>query len=384
MRKRCRLLLCLLLLFVMPALAQDALPDGVRSALAPDFELLPGGSVESFCFPSPEECIVLLRSSADELSLYSVVHTGNEWRRNWGNRYFSLATEHSASLCVHEQGFYTRFADTAYPPGFALTVMDESGSAPLQTFDFSYLDGRWRLVQHRSRNGIYSEILHCTDGNNRFDMADGDSSAAFWTDEHRPDLPGKIVFTNFNSFCADYMSVSMLPSVYTGTYFFDLTPHFFMPETGLTSVCLGVNDLKYPVYSGPGTVYHRAANGKASVSSSESFGVLGKTSDWLMVIYGISDSRARVGYIRHTGDPYLEQVAALTDESDFSHIENVFTIKKLPLWDDPINRTHPLCTLAKNTEVVYLENCGDLAYVEVTVNGRRMRGFVDSSSLGNG
>ena len=62
----------------------------------------------------------------------------------------------------------------------------------------------------------------------------------------------------------------------------------------------------------------------------------------------------------------------------------MFTTKKIPLWDDPVNRTNPLCTLAKNTEVIYLEDCGDLAYVEVTVNGRKMRGFVEASSLGNG
>ncbi len=383
MRKKWFMLLFLLLLFAVPALSQ-ALPDGVRAALASDLALLPDGTLESFCFPAQDECIVLLRSGGDELSLYSAVMENGEWRRNWGNRYFSLVTAHPVSLSVHDEDSFARRTHASYPRGFAITEMDEDSNAPLQTFDFAFIDGRWRLIRHATRDGVYSEILHSTDGNNLPDPGDGDSCVVFWTDARWADLTGKIVFTNFNSLCADYMAVSMLPNVYTGTYFFDLTPRFSMPETGLLSVCIGQNGLKYPVYSGPGTTYHRAANGKASMASSESFGVLGKTGDWLMVIYGISQDRARVGYVRYSGDAYLEQIAAFTDELDLSHFENVFTSRSLPLWDDPVNRANPLCTLKKNTEVIYLEDCGDLAYVEATVNGRRMRGFVETKYLGNG
>jgi len=383
MRKKWFVLLCLLLLFTVPALSQ-ALPDGVRAALAPDFALLSGGRIESFCFPTPEECIVLLRDGSDELSLYSIVQTDGAWQRNWANRYLSLATEHPVSLSVRREDSFTQRTQATTSSGFSITEMDESSSMPVQTFDFAHIDGRWRLIQHSSRNGVYSEILHSTDGNNLPDPGDGDSCVVFWQDESWADLAGKIVFTDFNSLCADYMAVSILPSVYTGTYFFDLTPRFSMPETGLLSVCIGQNSLKYPVYSGPGTTYHRAANGRASMSSSESFGVLGKTGEWLMVIYGISQDRARVGYVRYPGDAYLEQIAAFTDELDLSHFENVFTTRSLPLWDDPVNRTNPLCTLKKNTEVIYLEDCGDLSYVEVKVNGRRMRGFVETDCLGNG
>ncbi len=368
-------LLCLLLMFAVPAWAQDALPDGVLSALAPDLAFLDKGSIESFCFPTEKECIVLLRDAHDELSLFSCALADGQWTRSWGNRYFSLNTAHSASLAVHEEDFITLRTYTMRPSGFALTVTDEAAGTPLETYDFVFIDGNWRLVQHFTGDGMYSEILH---------SADGDACAVFWADNHWTDIIGKITFPHITSTCADSMSISVLPSVYDGTYFFDLAPRFSMPETGLISVCLGVNNRKYPVYTGPGTTYHRAADGKAAVSSAESFGILGKTGDWLMVIYGISDDRARVGYIRYPGDAYLEQIAALTSESDFSHIENVFTIRKLPLWDDPINRTSPLCTLNKNTEVIYLERCGDLAYVEVKVGGRRMRGFVDWDSLGNG
>lgn len=382
MCKRGLILLCLLLALAAPALGQSALPEGVLSALEPELSLL--GSVESFCFPSDQECLVLLRDTNDGLSLYSIVKTGERWLINWGNRHLSLTTKRPVALAPHEERFYTLRTHTPYPPGFALTVTDEATGTPLHSFDFVLRDGRWRLAQHRGGDGVYAEILHSTDSSNRLDMADGDSCAVFWSDERLTDLAGKIAFPNCNSVCADAMALSMLPSVYTGTYFFDLTPRFSMPETGLLSVCLGVNGLKYPVYSGPGTTYHRAANGKASMSSGESFGVLGKTDGWLMVIYGVGEDRARVGYVRYGGDPYLEQVAALTEESDFSHFENVFTTQRLPLWDDPVNRANPLCTLKKNTEVVFLEDCGDLAYVEVRVNGRRMRGFVKADALGNG
>ena len=383
MRQKCFILLVLFLLFAPATLGQE-MPDGVYAALAPDLALLPNGTVESFCLPSQEECIVLLRDGGNELSLYSLLLENGEWNRNWGNRYLSLVTEHPVSLSVHEENFFAWHTVTLQQPGFAIKEIDENNGTPLQTFDFVKLDGRWRLIQHITSNGVYSEVLHRTDGSNRLDPGDGDSCAIFWTDERWTDLTGKIAFPHSSSSCADYMAISMLPSVYKGNYFFDLTPRFVMPETGLISVCIGRNNLKYPVYSGPGTQYHRAANGKASMASSESFGVLGKTGEWLMVIYGISDGRARVGYVRYTGDPYLEQVAAFTHESDFSHFENIFTIKKLPLWDDPVNRTNPLCTLSKNTEVIYLEDCGELAYVEVTVNGKKMRGFVENDALGNG
>ena len=383
MCKKWFILLCLFLLLA-PAALGEKMPDGIYAALAPDLTLLSEGKVESFCLPSQEECIVLLRSGENELSLYSFLLEDGEWRRNWGNRYFSLVTEHPVSLTVHEENFFAWYTVTLQPRGFAIKEIDENSGTPLQTFDFVKIDGRWRLIQHSTSDGVYSEIQHITDSNKQLDPSDKDSCVVFWTDSRWTDLTGKIVFNNFNSVCADYMAVPVLPSVYKGNYFVDLTPRFVMPETGLISVCIGRNNLKYPVYSGPGTKYHRAANGKASMASSESFGVLGKTGEWLMVIYGISDGRPRVGYVRYTGDAYLEPIAAFTHESDFSHFENVFTTKKIPLWDDPVNRTNPLCTLAKNTEVVYLEDCGDLAYVEVTVNGRKMRGFVEASSLGNG
>lgn len=368
-------LLCLLLLLAAPCFAQDALPAEIHTLLKLEMPLLNTCSVESFCFPSKEECLVLLRGDKDEFSLLSCVLSAGQWQLNWVNRHLSLHTAQPVSLSVHEGDFSTKRTYTRYPSGFALVVRNSTDGTPLETYGFAFIDGHWRLTQHQSSDGVYSEILH---------SADSDTCAVFWADEAQMDITGKIAFPHIASTFADSMSISVLPSVYDGTYFFDLTPRFSMPETGLISVCLGVNNRKYPVYTGPGTNYHRAANGKAAVSSAESFGILGKTGNWLMVIYGISDDRARVGYIRYPGDAYLEQIAALTSESDFSHIENVFTIRKLPLWDDPLHRTNPLCTLPTNTEVIYLERCGDLAYVEVKMNGMRMRGFVDWDGLGNG
>lgn len=371
MRKRLPILLTLLmLLLAAPALSQNALPEAVERDVLDRFAPFGSKGIAAHCLTWRNDTVVLMRGERDDLALYVYEQAQDgSWAYRYENHNISLRAEGPVTLTAHEESFTGWRSGDMLPPGFTIRTDNET-----LVFSWSDREKDYLLVEYeaRGKRNVRCEYVHSSMFVPivYFENAD-------WTD-----MTAVIAFDG-SAQHAQWLCLSGMAGARIDPLFIEETPKFSMPETGLTVVRL-IDSAVFPVYSGPGTQYHRAANGKASVSAKDSFGVLGKTGEWLMVIYDISNTRARVGYIRCTENPRLEEAAALIPESDFSHFENVFTIKKLPLWDDPINRTNPLCTLDKNTEVIYLERCGDLAYVEVTVGGRRMRGFVEDASLGNG
>lgn len=372
MRECLAVLLTLLLLFAAPALAlaKDALPEEIERDVLARFAPFGSKGIAAQCLTWKDDYIILMRSESDYLALYAYERAqGGGWACRYENHKLNLHAEGLVALTAHEEDFFGWRSGRMLPPGFTI----ETGAEKL-VFSWSDAERDYLLAEyeaHGARNvrceyvdsSLFVPLVY-------FENAD-------WTQQ-----TAVMVFDGAARH-AQWLCLSTAAGARIDPFFIEETPKFSMPETGLTVVNY-LGSAAFPVYTGPGTNYHRAANGKAAVSTVDSFGVLGKTGEWLMVIYDISGARARVGYIRITGDPRLEEIAELTHESDFSHIENVFTIKNLPLWDDPINRSNPLCTLPKNTEVVYLDDCGDLAYVEVKVGSRLMRGFVESASLGNG
>ncbi len=143
--------------------------------------------------------------------------------------------------------------------------------------------------------------------------------------------------------------------------------------------------LNKPVYTGPGTEYLRANDGKAQFVSSE-FRYAGLEGDWMLVRCSVK-SGIRYGYInvREYRDQ-LWSVPAL----DFAYQDAVIT-RSTQIWDSMmLSSMGPLGTLYEGTHVTYLGTfLGDemsLVFVETTLNGRKARGFVstDCVQLGGG
>lgn len=130
-----------------------------------------------------------------------------------------------------------------------------------------------------------------------------------------------------------------------------------------------------PVYSGPGTNYYRAANGKAALGGG-SIRIFGKEGDWVLIGYGLSNNLYRIGYIERS---YLP-VDLKIDEM-YLGAQPATVVSEANITDDPISggaiwlTKYPVGT--KVTLLAYEDFVNHWAYLETTIDGKPFRGFVN-------
>ena len=133
---------------------------------------------------------------------------------------------------------------------------------------------------------------------------------------------------------------------------------------------------KFPVYSGPGMEYERAANGKAAVSTNDWIQVFGTENGYIMIQYALSSSQMRIGYIDQSSLPKNTSVSPLR----FTWEDAEITASTF-LTDDPLNSQTRTRTLSAGQQVKWLSTMGNWAYVEITGSGQPIRGFVPASTI---
>ena len=136
---------------------------------------------------------------------------------------------------------------------------------------------------------------------------------------------------------------------------------------------------KFPVYSGPGPEYERAANGKASVSTNDWIQVFGSEKGYILIQYALSSSQMRFGYIEQSALPKNETVAVLA----LAYADAEITASTF-LTDDPLNSQTRTRTLQNGQRVKWLSTMGSWVYVEVAGAGQPIRGFVPMSAVSKG
>lgn len=135
-----------------------------------------------------------------------------------------------------------------------------------------------------------------------------------------------------------------------------------------------------PVYSGPGYQYWRGANGKACVSTNGNVFAAGWESGWLLVMYETNNGGVRVGYVA-SGD--IKGSVPMNTRLTFEYT-TAQVIQNCQLTDDPARCYATIANLSAGTAVTYLTtyfNSSAWAYVETTVDGVPVRGFVQASAL---
>lgn len=136
---------------------------------------------------------------------------------------------------------------------------------------------------------------------------------------------------------------------------------------------------KFPVFSGPDAASYRGANGKASVSTNGAVYAAGWENGWLLVMYLTNNGGVRVGYI--DGSKMKDHLTL--PKLSFPRTQ-VTCLETTGLTDDPAMSFTEITTLGKGTQVTYLseyQNRYAWAYVETTVNGQVVRGFVKADTL---
>ena len=135
-----------------------------------------------------------------------------------------------------------------------------------------------------------------------------------------------------------------------------------------------------PVYSAPSESSVRFAKGKASVNLREPAKFYGLTRDgnWALIEYEVSDRTSRFGYVKRSDLP-----SSVTWKYNISSIDVPVTVTQDTfLTDDPNVSQYQQMTLNAGSSVRLLGKYREwYAYVETTLDGKTVRGFVPRACL---
>ena len=135
-----------------------------------------------------------------------------------------------------------------------------------------------------------------------------------------------------------------------------------------------------PVYSAPSESSVRFAKGKASVNLREPAKFYGLTQDgnWALIEYEVSDRTSRFGYVKRSDLP-----SSVTWKYNISSIDVPVTVTQDTfLTDDPNVSQYQQMTLNAGSSVRLLGKYREwYAYVETTLDGKTVRGFVPRACL---
>ena len=107
--------------------------------------------------------------------------------------------------------------------------------------------------------------------------------------------------------------------------------------------------------------------------------MFGEYDGYIMIQYGISAKRFRVGWIDAGALPGSAQVPALS----FVNEEQVL-LQDCAMTDDPFMSRTAIAQLEAGTQVTALAHFGDYLYIETTVDGQTVWGFVPADAITKG
>ena len=135
------------------------------------------------------------------------------------------------------------------------------------------------------------------------------------------------------------------------------------------------------VYSAPDASSWRGADGKATVNTNGAVYSAGWENGWLLIMYETNNGAVRVGYVDS------HQMTGTVSESrmlNFDYIPATVTGDRCQLTDDPARSFTTVMNLSRGDQVTYLSsffNNYAWDYVETTINGQVVRGFIRSGNL---
>ncbi len=375
-----------LLFLALPAFAEEApaLPPEI-GALTEKNDFQKRSTPVSACQPTANEYFVLYQDSSYPLQYHMIYYVRDQdgWRTEWVNAWLFTLDDPDYPPCL-----------TAYVDEEGHTRMiagSNNGESPLSELHCTKgNDGIWRVTSIVSEYGWFQ----CTLGDGWQNYTEyGDTLLDVQLFESHP---SDLEYFSW----ADYHTDSQQLKALTRS----LRPLTDGGKIALNILYCSLNStVRYPVYSGPGTHYYRAGNGKACVSGAKMFGVLGHYDGWLMIYYQVSKTQYRVGYIEVGDDPQLQAIA---QQVDIANIEMMDALNPLSyhgtgqihnrstyLYDDPFSTEHYLVKIPAHTYITtyifgdygaFGAELSKYQYIEAEINGKLYRGFIWTDDKGNG
>lgn len=140
---------------------------------------------------------------------------------------------------------------------------------------------------------------------------------------------------------------------------------------------------KLRVFDGPGEHYRRGANGKAVASTNGRVYAAGWENGWLMVMYQINNGGVRVGFAPREDFKDRLDLPLLAFDAVATTI-----LRDAQLTEDPLMALTPIAQLPQGAAVTWLSRfySTNLSwdYVEVSLNGQLVRGFLPQGTVDPG
>ncbi|MDD6683029.1 MAG: hypothetical protein PUE61_07705 [Clostridiales bacterium] len=227
--------------------------------------------------------------------------------------------------------------------------------------------GQWRLhslCSYALEEGNYTEALVYSD------------HIAYYDETQLIGIAWGVVETNLR-----YCSAAAFPATYAEAKNVLSNPPDIPYGSELTATKINfTGGQKYPVYSGPGTDYERAAGGKATVSTNDWIQVFGRENGYILIQYDITSDQMRFGYIEESALPKSASVSLLSLD-----YEDAVVTGDTYLTDDPLESQTRIRTISQGQQgVKWLAKMGNWVYVEVTGSGKPIRGFVPEGKIQRG
>lgn len=168
-----------------------------------------------------------------------------------------------------------------------------------------------------------------------------------------------------------------------------------LPEGSLRPLAVTLpRGRKYEVFTGPGRQYEKSGrvstNGWVQVFGWREGPVewqelisgtqLRVDSTWLLIQYGLDDTRLRFGWIET--DNAFRNMEGMESADEALPLSKIMVCReRADLTDDPLGRQNVLLILPSGTQVRVMARMGVWAYVETDCGGKLMCGFVPGAAL---
>lgn len=251
--------------------------------------------------------------------------------------------------------------------GLHIGIATDDGDTSREGISFVWRDGGFHLFGYQHDAGEYVDLVdgelifwNISNGDERFVKATIETDISLVAFYDLPTDPAQIV--------QDPSGEPVISAVKYLNRAFKLSPQDVRITKGK----------RCEVYMGPGKTYGRAGGGKAHVSTNDWVQVFARCDGWLLIQYGIDETRYRMGWIRDDVLAGGQEVPALPMHS----YDTGTLLKDAEVTDDPLSSKAKVCTVQKDTQVDVIAQLDDAwLYVRFVQGGRTCFGFLPVSVM---
>ncbi len=359
--KRILILLCLPVLTLCLVTSALANEWGVGGSLAVvlnrsrDYDGYTTDAKQAECQPSQTADVAVMHKDFKGVQhdlLMAAVKVGGKW---------TLAVQSTTAVPQEGDGWIQVRLKKGPAGGFTLSNPHDGA-----VYAFAFADNNWVLDSADFVRDGQAAALSWQPEENGYLMSSGEDHV-LWP-------AGQISLQSFN--------ISLMPQTVEEVLRLNAAREL-LPDGGpRASVCTSFSRVKKgttPVYSAPDPKAWRSGQGKAAVGLNGSFTAYAKDGDWTLIEYDSSLKTHRIGYMKSS---VLGKKAASVPDVAVGAGVRLTLRGDTWLTDDPLSSQYAQFTLPAGTALTVFSAFNPwYAYVEASVDGQRIRGFVPLISL---